>query len=386
MLFEANPYPHDVRLRSEAESLASAGYPVEVIVPRWPGQPRREQINGVDVRRFKSFEGSAHGAKGFLLEYSIACAALHVAAVRSLIGGAAILHLHNPPDLLFPVAALSRLAGRTVVFDHHDLGPETIELKFGRGLLLHVARLCERLTFAFSDHVIATNHSYAEVACGRGRKAESEVTIVRNAPQASWIQLPLQIREGSLDAPHLAFAGQISVQDGVGNLAAVMANLREANPDLAPRLTIIGDGDGRAHLEQELARFGVADLVTITGWMAAERVPELLQDADICVEPAPAVVVNQRSTMTKVGEYLALGKPVVAYDMRETRRTVDDAALLVPPGDTAAFADGIARRARDPGLRGHLAHAGKRRAEEISWEHSERSLLGLYASLATGCN
>jgi glycosyltransferase involved in cell wall biosynthesis len=161
-----------------------------------------------------------------------------------------------------------------------------------------------------------------------------------------------------------------------------MANLREANPDLTPRLTIVGDGDGRAHLEEELARLGVADLVTITGWMAADRVPELLQDADICVEPAPAVAVNERSTMTKVGEYLALGKPVVAYDMRETRRTVKDAALLVAPGDTAAFADAIARLARDPGLRGRLAHAGKRRSEEISWDHSERSLLALYASLA----
>jgi glycosyltransferase involved in cell wall biosynthesis len=110
-------------------------------------------------------------------------------------------------------------------------------------------------------------------------------------------------------------------------------------------------------------------------------VPELLQEADVCVEPAPPIKVNNVSTMTKVAEYLALGKPVVAYDMLETRRTVGDAALLVAPDDTAGFAEQIARLARDPELRTRLAQAARTRAGEISWEHSEQSLLGLYKAL-----
>jgi glycosyltransferase involved in cell wall biosynthesis len=382
MLFEPNPYPQDVRLRLEAESLAADGYPVEVVVPRARGQARRERINGVDVRRFRSLEGSTHGAKGFLAEYVVACVALHVEALRSLLRGASIVHIHNPPDLLFPVAALYRLAGRKVVFDHHDLAPETIEFKFGRGVFSRLALLFERLTFLFSNHVIATNMSYAEVAYRRGGKQASHVTIVRNAPQSSWIELPLRLREGVLQSPHIAYAGAMSSQDGVDSLARVMASLCHNNPDLSPTLTVIGDGDGRAHLEAECARLGVDHRVTFTGWVAPERVPELLQEADVCVEPAPAIPVNRMSTMTKIGEYLALGKPVVAYDMLESRRTAGDAALLVAPDDAVAFAEQIARLARDPELRTRLARDARRRAAEISWGHSEANLLGVYEALA----
>jgi glycosyltransferase involved in cell wall biosynthesis len=381
MLFEANPYPQDVRLRLEAESLAAAGYPVEVLVPRAPEQPRRERINGVEVRRFRFLEGSVHGAKGFLAEYILASLALHLEALRSLLRGASIIHIHNPPDLFFPIAALYRLAGRKVVFDHHDLAPETIEFKFGSRPLSRLALLFERLTFLFSNHVIATNKSYAEVAYRRGRKTPSDVTIVRNAPHSAWIELPLQFREGPLQNPHVAYAGAMSSQDGADGLAHVIATLCRNNPDLTPKLTIIGDGDGRPQFEAECARLGVADRVTFTGWVAPERVSELLQDADVCIEPAPAIRVNQMSTMTKIGEYLALGKPVVAYDMLESRRTADDAALFVPPDDADAFADRIACLARDPELRGRLAGAARRRAQEISWVHSEQNLLGLYEAL-----
>ena len=384
MLFEVNPYPQDVRLRMETESLAAAGYPVEVIVPRGPGQPRRERVNGVDVRRFRGFEGSTHGAKGFLFEYLVAVIALHVASVGALFRGARVVHLHNPPDLFFAVAALYRLTGREVVFDHHDLTPETIEFKFGRGMLSRLAEVFERLTFAFSDHVIATNESYAEVAYSRGHKKPWDVTIVRNAPLSSWIERPLQIRDGALQRPHLAYAGSISTQDGVAALAQILATLCSNHPDLTPTLTIMGDGDERGHLEAELARLGVADGVNLMGWVAAERVPDLLDDADVCVEPAPAIKVNNASTMTKVAEYLALGKPVVAYNLLETRRTVGDSAVLVTPDDTNAFAEQIARLARDSELRSHFALAAKRRAAEISWEHSERNLLGLYDALPAG--
>jgi glycosyltransferase involved in cell wall biosynthesis len=122
-------------------------------------------------------------------------------------------------------------------------------------------------------------------------------------------------------------------------------------------------------------------MVTMTGWVAAERIPQLLQDADICVDPAPATELNQRSTMIKLGEYLALGKPVVAYDLLESRRTAEDAAVLVPPGDARAFAEQIARIGEDPALRCRLAHSARDRAGYLTWERSESALLAAYASL-----
>ena len=382
MLLENNPYPRDVRVRGEAESLARAGYAVEVVAPRARGQAARERVDGVDVVRFRSFDGSGHGARGILLEYFVAAIALHRAALRALIGGASIVHLHNPPDMLFPAAAAFRLAGRAVVFDHHDLSPETIEVKFGPGVLSRLARIFERLTFALATHVLATNDSYAEIACGRGGKSRQDVTVVRNAPPGAWTRLPLHVRDGQLERVQLAYLGSISAQDGVEGLAPVLARLGALDPPVAASLTIIGDGDARPALDAALERHGVAGQVTFTGWVPIEQVPELLGAADVCVDPAPATEVNQRSTMIKIAEYLAIGKPVVAYDLLETRRTAADAAVLIAPGDAEGFAQAIARLARDPELRLRLSRDARRRAEELTWEHSERALLGAYAALS----
>ncbi len=309
---------------------------------------------------------------------------MHWEALLALLRGTAILHVHNPPDLLFPAAALFRLAGRKVVFDHHDLGPETVEVKFGPGIFSKLAQVFERLTFAASSHVLATNDSYAEIARGRGRKRPSAVTVVRNAPPGSWIEMPLRARPGALAHVEIVYVGAISSQDGVDGLAPVLAELNAGETGITAHLTVVGEGDGRGKLEAEFARYGVQDKVTMAGWVSSDRVPELVQAADVCVDPAPATDVNDRSTMTKVAEYLALGMSVVAYDLRETRYTVDDAALLVPPGDVRAFSAAIARLARDPELRSQLSAAARRRASEISWEHSERALLGVYAALTSG--
>lgn len=380
MVLENNPYPQDVRVRAEARSLSRAGYDVTVLAPRGAGQPAREVVDGVRVRRYRLYDGSGHGASGFVREYLGAALALNWAAVRAGLRGAAVLHLHNPPDIFFPAGVVYRLAGRKVVFDHHDLFPETVQVKFGAGAAVALARACQRLTFAVADRVLATNASYAEVA-GRAGKDPREVVIVRNGPPVSWTQLPSRCRDGVLDEIRLAYLGAISTQDGVSGLAPVLARLVHGPDPLNARLTVVGDGDGRPELERALARHQVADRVTFTGWVEPHRVPELLGEADICLDPAPATDVNQRSTMTKIAEYLALGKPVVAYDLLESRRTAGDAAVLVAPGDTDAFAGAIRRLARDPELRRRHAAAGRRRGSELTWESSEPALLGVYGDL-----
>jgi glycosyltransferase involved in cell wall biosynthesis len=378
MLLENNPYPWDPRVRHEAESLVAAGHSVEVIAPRAPGEAARERVNGVDVRRFRAINWPRGGTAAMLLEYLVAWFALHAAAIRALAHGSTVLHLHNPPDMLFLAGAMFRVAGREVVFDHHDLGPELADVRFGRGVLAGVARVSERLTFAVASHVLAANESHAEIARGRGRMGSKDVTVVRNGPPASWTRLPIQIRDGVLAPIRLAYLGTVAEQDGLDGIAEVLSCLGDRTPAVDVVLTVIGDGDARGKFEAALERWGVADKVRMKGWVAPDQVPALLQDADVCVDPAPATALNERSTMIKLMEYLALGKPVVAYDLLESRRTVRDAAMLVEPGDVRAFAERIAMLAEDPALRSRLAHRARDRARELTWETSEVALLGVY--------
>jgi glycosyltransferase involved in cell wall biosynthesis len=381
MLLENNAYPADVRVRREAESLVHAGHEVVVYAPRAAGQPRRERVRGVEVRRFR-VPPERGGVAGLLAEYAVANVALHAGAAAALLRGAEVLHLHNPPDTLFPAALLARAVGRRVVFDHHDLFPELTDVKFERPALTRIAAAAERATFAAADHVLAANESHAELARGRGGKRADQVTVVRNGPPAAALAAAPDVRPGRLGDPHLVYVGAIAAQDGVDGLAEVMRRLVDDHGLSGARLTIVGEGDARPAVESALAAAGVADRTTITGWVDLDEVPGLVAAADVCVDPAPSSPLNERSTMIKVAEYLAAGKPVVAYDLLETRRTTAGAALLTPPGDVAGFASHVARLADDAAERKRLARAALERAPELTWERSERALLSAYAALA----
>jgi glycosyltransferase involved in cell wall biosynthesis len=380
MLLENNPYPSDVRVRREAESLVQAGHVVCVTAPRARGQPRREQVRGVEVRRFRAPAGG-DGTRSLLAEYLVANVALHVAAARELARGATVVHLHNPPDTLFLAGLVARALGRRVVFDHHDLFPELVETRLRSRAWTSIARAAERATFAAANVVLAANESHAEIARTRGAKAARNVCVVRNGPVAASVDPAPSIRGGRLADPRLVYLGEIAEQDGVELLADVFARLRDIHGLGHASLTVIGDGPARPNLEARLAAAGVADRVHFTGWLDADRVWEHLRAADICVDPAPPSELNHSSTMVKIAEYLAAGKPVVAYALRETARTAAGAAELVPGGEPAALAAAVAGLAGDPTRRAELARLALARARDLTWERSARELLAAYERL-----
>jgi glycosyltransferase involved in cell wall biosynthesis len=374
MLLENQPYPRDVRVRSEAEALARAGYDVTVVAPRARGERRRETVAGVQVRRFLlPMAGSSK--LGFVLEYAVAHLQLLVGAVRELAAGARLVHLHNPPDTLFPIALLARLFGRKAVFDQHDLFPELLESRFGSSRLLPLARWAQRAALRSASIVLVTNESQRELVLARARLPEERVFVVRNGPPRATLAAAPPTREGALYEPRLVYLGELGPQDGVLALPEILQQ-----PSLArARLTIVGDGACRAELERRAA--SLDGRIRFTGYLPHWEVPGALSEADIGIDPAPATEFNQRSTMTKIAEYLAAGLPVVAYDLLETRRTAGEAAAYAEPGNTAAFAAEIARLATDPEYRANMAVSARERAEELVWERSEQSLVNAYREL-----
>jgi glycosyltransferase involved in cell wall biosynthesis len=380
MLLENNPYPQDVRVRSEAESLARAGHLVTVCAPRAPGQSRRERVAGVRVRRFRLPETPA-SPLGFVLEYAIANANLYLAGALELLRGATVVHLHNPPDTLFGVAFLARLLGRRVVFDHHDLAPELFEAKFGASAVTGVLRLFERLTFAGATLVIAANESHREVARTRGGVPAERIAIVRNGPPRAAFEAATEPRGGVLEDPHLLFLGSMESQDGVDELLPLLEVLAGEHGLPQARLTIVGEGSRRGPLSERVAAAGLDGRVRFTGRVHHTEVPGLLAAADICVDPAPGTELNQRSTMVKIAEYMAAERAVVSFPLLETRRTGGEAVAFAEREDTAALAAQVARLAADPEQRLARARAGAERARSLAWDASERQLLSAYAGL-----
>jgi glycosyltransferase involved in cell wall biosynthesis len=380
MLLENNPFPQDSRVQNEARSLVAAGYRVTVVAPRADGQPRYEVIGGIDVRRFR-LRSATGGVGALVAEFVVAWWMLHLAALRALILGADVLHLHNPPDTLFPAGWAARLLGRCVIFDHHDLTPELVASRTQARWAIPLARWCERRTFRIASVVLSSNQSYAEIARLRGGKKPEDVVVVRNAPRAEELSRGAEIRPGVLSDPRLVYVGAIAPQDDAEDLPVVLSLLRDRHGIPNARLTIVGDGPARGAVIAAARRQNVADQVTITGWLDSREVPSIIREADVCVDPAHPTPLNDRSTMIKIGEYLAAGRPVVAYALTETQRTAADAVSLAGRGDPTCFAECVAVLAKDEGLRRRAAERACGRALELTWERSEQELLRAYDSL-----
>jgi glycosyltransferase involved in cell wall biosynthesis len=380
MLLENDLYPQDVRVRYEAQSLLRAGYRVHVIAPRGPRQARRERVEDVDVERFWLPMDHGGRVRDLLWEYMIAHVQLYLRGVRAVLRGADVLHVHNPPDTLFPPALLGRRVGCRLVFDQHDLFPDLFQAKFGRTHLLGLVRAAQRASLRLADLVIVTNESQREAALDAGARSDA-IVVVRNALRKAELASGSPPRAGPLDDPKLVYVGALESQDGVERIPGLLQSLISEHGLSGTRLIVVGFGAERAPLERQLRQLGLIDRVTFTGRTEHQRVLEIVADADICIDTAECTELNHRSTMVKVVEYLSLGRPTVAFALRETQRTAGDGAALADCGRWEHFAALVAEIARSETLRHELAGRARARGEALVWERSEESLLGAYGRL-----
>ncbi|HWE34137.1 MAG TPA: glycosyltransferase [Solirubrobacteraceae bacterium] len=375
MLLQNNPYPEDTRVRNEAETLAGAGHHVTVIAPRGDEQARSGSVDGVRVRRYRApLSGGSVG--GYVWEYAVAHLKLSALGLGELVRGARIVHVHGPPDSLAVVGAAGRVLGRRAVFDLHDSAPELFAAKFGDGRAGRALAGAQRAAVLSADLVIVTNESQRQLASSLGG---TRVAVVRNGPRAAEFAKSLAPpRPGTLREPNLVYVGALDVQDGVLELAELLSDpaLRDA------RLTVVGDGPLAGELAARCDQLGLDGRVALLGRVPHEQVPELIAKADIGVDPAPGTELNHGSTMIKVAEYLAVGRPVVAYRLRETERTALDAGVYAPCGDREAFAELVRSLADDGARRLALSERARQRSSELMWERSAEALCNAYAGLA----
>jgi glycosyltransferase involved in cell wall biosynthesis len=384
MLLENDTYPQDTRVLKEATTLTESGYRVTVICPRGKGQRLRETMAGVEVYRYPWLFAWG-GRLGLALEYAWAMVAL--AALTFAVWtrqGFDIIHLHNPPDALFLIALPYKLAGKRLVYDQHDLAPELAQAKFpGARPLVWLATLLEGLSSGLADIVLATSDHRRRVLLRRQHIRPSKVTVVGNGPDASRIARLARITPslGNGQAT-IGYLGYLDAQDGLGSLLASLVCLVEERRDF--HCLVIGDGEARPALQREAASRGLDPFLTFTGRLPWEEAMRLLAGVDVCVDPAPSNVYHDANTAVKVLEYMALGRPMVLYDLAGHRAAAAGAALYANPGDERDFASKIARLMDDRALARRLGEAGRERFQEhLSWEKMGQNLLSAYSALST---
>jgi len=299
-----------------------------------------------------------------------------------------VVHAHNPPDTLFVVGALHKLFGKKFVFDHHDLSPELYRSRYttANGLVSRALALCERASVRMADVVIATNESYRAIDIQRNGVSPSRVFIVRNGPDLNRVRLtePDAALRGKARVL-LGYLGAMNPQDGVDYMLRALRHLRYELHRSDFHAVAIGNGDSLESLRSLSTELGLADCVTFTGFIPDEEMVRLLSTVDICLDPNPSNPLNDVSTWIKVMEYMAMGKPVVSFDLKETRYSAGDAAAYVTPNDESAFARAVAELMDDPERRSRMAQIGRERIQsELGWHVTSRNLLRAYETLLPG--
>jgi len=382
IIVENLPCPFDRRVWQEARTLAAAGYQVSIICPKAPGfEESFVQIDGIDIHRHR-LPAEADGVLGYALEYSVALAMEFWLSLKILFGrGFDVIHACNPPDTIFLIGGFYKLFGKKFLFDHHDINPELYEAKFGkRGFGRRLLIALERMSFSTADMVISTNESYRQIAIDRGGKNPEDVFVVRSGPDLSRIrQVPANpaLRKGRKYL--VGYVGVMGKQEGIDLLLQAVQLIVHHLKRTDIQFGLVGGGTELTAMRELAKQLGVAEYVTFTGRAPDAELLEMLNTADICVNPDRANEMNDRSTMNKVMEYMALAKPVVQFDLTEGRVSAGDASWYARPNDVADLAQKIVALLGDENQRIHMGAIGRERVEQVlAWQHEAPRLLAAY--------
>jgi glycosyltransferase involved in cell wall biosynthesis len=383
LIVENLPVPLDRRVSQHARALREVGFDVTVICPR--GRVRDigtyENWDGVRIHRF-DVHVSDGSRLGYVREYGSAFRAV-TRLVRQLTGEAPfdVIHVCNPPDTMVAAARLgARGSSARIIYDHHDLFPELYEARFGsKSDVAHrVSLRLERDAHRHSDVVLVPNDSYRQVAVTRGRRLPADVFVVRNAPDMGRFTVTEPDPELRHGRAHLiAYLGVMGPQDGVDHALHALSHLHAQRNDW--HATFMGDGDVLPAMVRLAGQLDLSSHVDFTGTVGDDVITRVLSTADIGIAPDPSNAFNDRSTMNKIVEYMALGRPVVCYDLAEGRITAAGAALYATPNDPHDFAAKMRELLDDASLRAELGRTGQARvADELSWNRSREALYAAY--------
>ena len=385
ILVENLPCPFDRRVWQEATTLQQAGYVVSIICPTGHGyEERYELLDGIHIHRYP-LPLEADGALGYAVEYGVALSRTLALTIKIAFGrGFDVIHACNPPDLFFLIGGLFKLFGKKFLFDHHDLNPELYDAKFGRrDFFYRLLCAAERMSFRTADVAIATNESYRQIALERGQMPAERCFVVRSGPSLD--RLRIVPPEPALRRGRQSLVGYVGVmgrQEGIDFLLQAVRYIVKELGRHDIHFGLVGGGTSLSEMRALAVELDIADYVTFTGRVPDAEMLAMLNTADVCVNPDIANEMNDKSTMNKIMEYMALGKPIVQFDLTEGRFSAGDASLYARANDSVDFADKILFLLAHPEQRQQMGLVGRRRViDELSWAHEAPKLLAAYAAL-----
>lgn len=385
IIVENLPVPFDTRVWQEATTLVSNGYTVSVICPKGKGFDKEyEELEGVYIFRHDlPIEGN--GFIGYVKEYGSALWNQYRLAKKIYKTiGFDVIQGCNPPDNIYLIANRFKKYGVKYVFDHHDICPELFEAKFGKKGLLYKSQIwLEKNTYKHCDMAFVTNESYKKIAIERGKIDQDKVFVLRSGPKLERLKIQPpkhEIRRGKKYM--VGYLGVIGQQEGIEYLLEAAKYIKEEKHRNDVFFGIVGGGPYLNELKKKCAEMKLDDIVEFTGRVSDQVLLDYLNTADVCVNSDEFNDMNDKSTMNKILEYMALGKPIVQFYLTEGRYSAQEASLYAEPNNHKDMAEKILLLLDNKEKREYMSKYGRNRiVNELSWEHTSKVLIDGYNRL-----
>ncbi len=384
LLYVKNDPFKDSRVNKITRTLLNNNYQVDLIgVNRSQDKPPSKFLGRANY--YPVYVSKAGSLLGKIFEI---CFFVFATSIRSIIltifNKYSIVYINSPPEFLIIPALLVKILSFNrvkIVSDLHDLGPEFYQSRFSnRGLIYRMICWSEYLLVRFSDSIIVTNQSYRETILERyGFVEKDNVYIVKNYPNISDYNIfrKAKSKVKKQDKNVLLYLGSINPQDGIiGAIDSVksIVNDRERKD---VECWIVGEGEDLERAKDMVESLGLADNFRFWGGIwDRNRLAEIVKSADICLEPAPSNPLNSKSTFIKIFEYMLAGKPIVSYDLKETRVSAKDASIYVDPKEEGDFSKAILKLLNSNNLAKRLEKNSTKLSSGYIWEYGpEKRLL-----------
>ena len=381
-------YEEDSRVRREAESLVARGRPVEVFALRRAGDSPSTVLDGVTVHRLNVQRHQGAGLGTYLREYLAFLVRSSWAVSRAQRRRHfAVVQVHTLPDFLVFAGLPLRLVGVPLVIDLHEAMPEFFRMRFpgaSKPLIQRLLVLQEKLSIRVARAAITVNDALAARLVGLGVPAD-KITVLLNAPSLERFDRSAGAqREFMADGTlRLVYAGALTPIYELDVALRGVAGLAAARPGLPFCLDVYGRGDSEASLGDLATELGIADRVAFHGRVPIEAVPAAVAAADIGLAPTRRDEFTDFSLSTKIFEYGAMGKPVVASRLPMVERTFPAGSVTTyEPGNSADVTRAVLAIVDDPAARQAAVERTFGRIRELSWEHEADRLMALIDRLA----
>lgn len=373
-------YPSDPRPRRAAEALIDEGATVDYICEHSNGANAHESFGMLHITRIP-VEHYRGGIASYAYQYSafIFLSSL-ILTWRSLRQRYDLVYVHNMPDVLVISGMLPRLMGAKVILDQHDPMPELLMTIFGATEKSRAVRLLcmlEKWSLKRADRVVTVNEACKKLFSSRGCP-DHKIRVVMNSPdeklftyRAAGSYAPL-----TSTAPFvIMYHGSLVERNGLELAVAALVQIRTRIPNV--ELWVYGrETPYLEHVLSEAEKLRVRDLVHYRGARKPDQMAAEIEQCTVGVIPNQRNAFTDINTPTRIFEYLALGKPVVAPNTRGILEYFSsDELFYFAPGDVDEMAEALCQVAGDLEGATMSAEKGQQIYLRHTWQNERESLV-----------